>query len=206
MYNIAQALNNAGLGVLRFDFTGLGESGGNFSETSFSTNVEDLISASQFLATEYKAPSLLLGQSWGGTAVLHAAGKIKSTKAVVTIAAPYDPAQVMHHFKNKQNELQQSGEACVSIGGREFLIKQQFLDDLKNEGPKDRIRNLNKPLLVFHSPQDVVVPIEEGLKIFQAARQPKSFIALEGGDHLLSRRQDGRYVGETVAQWSDRYL
>lgn len=192
--------------MLRFDFTGLGGSEGDFSNTDFSSNVEDLIAAAQALATQKgQAPSLLVGHSLGGAAVLQAAHSLPKVLAVVTIGAPCDPGHVTHLFGEKLGEIQ-NGSASVRLGGREFQIKQQFLEDLNRQDPKSAIGSLRKPLLIFHSPTDQLVGIENARRIYEAAQHPKSFISLDQADHLLSSRADSEYVAETLAAWASRYL
>ncbi len=205
--NIDQALSMNGIAVLRFDFTGIGESEGDFSETNFSTNVADLISASDFLKEAYEAPRLLIGHSLGGAAVLQAAEKIPSAEAVSTIAAP---AQVhgLFSFINgpRLEELEKDGETTINISGRDFKIKKQFIEDLRQNRMEEAIRNLRKPLLIFHSPLDQIVSIDNASKIFTTARHPKSFISLDKADHLLSNREDSLYVGSVLGAWVSKYL
>lgn len=204
--NIGKALNKAGIAVLRFDFTGLGESEGDFENTNFSSNVDDLISAANFLAENYEAPKILIGHSLGGAAVIFAANKIESVEAVATIGAPSDPKHVSHLFASSIQEIEEKGEARLSIGGREFNIQKHFLDDINDQNMANTLKNMKKPLLVMHSPQDTIVEIENAAIIFQAAWHPKSFISLDGADHLLSSQNDSMYVGKMVASWSSRYI
>ncbi len=205
--NINRALTGQGLAVLRFDFTGLGESEGDFSETNFSTNVEDLVSAAQFLGENFEAPKLLIGHSLGGAAVLQAAAKIPSTEAVSTIAAPADLSNVLRFLgDDPRSDLDRYGQALINISGRDFKIKRQFLEDLKLDSMNAAIRNLRKPLLIFHSPMDRIVPIDNAARIFMASRHPKSFISLDRADHLLSNREDSLYTGSVLAAWSKKYL
>lgn len=204
--NIARALNNEGIAVLRFDFTGLGESEGDFVDTNFSSNIEDLISASDFLAAHYKAPSILIGHSLGGAAVIYAAKQIDSIKAVATIGAPSSPAHVQHLFKSDIEEIERNGVAKVSIGGREFNVKKEFLEDLESKKMASCLKSLKKPILIIHSPQDTVVGIENAKELYQYAHHPKSFISIDGADHLLSKKEDSKYVGEVIAGWGNRYL
>jgi putative redox protein len=206
IYHIARVLTGEGLAVLRFDFTGLGESGGDFADTSFSSNVEDLAAAAGFLASRFEGPQLLIGHSLGGAAVLQAASAIPSAKAVVTIAAPADPRHVARVLGPASATITADGEAQVAIAGRRFTLRKKFLDDLKTLDPLSAIANLNRALLVMHSPADPVVGIENAARIFKAARHPKSFIALDGADHLLSERADARYAGRVIAAWAGRYL
>ncbi|MEN6441790.1 MAG: alpha/beta fold hydrolase [Syntrophobacter sp.] len=205
--NIDRALAMQGIAVLRFDFTGLGESEGDFAETSFSTNVSDLIAAANFLAEHYEAPKLLVGHSLGGAAVLQAAASIPSSQAVATIAAPADLSHLVRFLgKDSGADLEKHGETSINIVGKDFKIKSQFLEDLRQNNMESRIRDLRKPLLVFHSPVDEIVPIENAARIFMAARHPKSFVSLDVADHLLSKREDSLYVGSVLAAWCKKYL
>lgn len=203
---ITKGLTDFGFAVMRFDFTGLGESGGEFADTNFTHNIIDLKTVADFMAEEYEAPSLIIGHSLGGAAALVAADKIESINAVVTIAAPAEPAHVTHLFEDKIDEMESEGQAEVNIGGRPFVLKKQFLDDLQEQNNKDIIKNLRKPLLVMHSPQDKIVSIENAAKIYERAFHPKSFISLDGADHLLSNRKDSAYVAKIISAWVDRYL
>jgi putative redox protein len=204
--NISRALTANGFAVLRFDFTGLGESEGDFEDTNFSGNVSDLIAASRFLETKYKAPTLLIGHSLGGAAALFAAAEIASIKAVATIGAPSSPVHVKHLFKSTLHEINESGKALVNLSGRDFTIKKQFLDDLENKSLATVVENLRKPILILHSPQDDTVGIKNAEAIYKAARHPKSFISLDGADHLLMRKEDSIYAGQLIAGWSQRYI
>ncbi|TDI93334.1 MAG: OsmC family protein [Caldithrix sp.] len=204
--NISEALNREGIAVLRFDFTGLGESEGDFAETNFSSNVADLIAAAEFLEKEYHSPKILIGHSLGGAAVLQAAGNISSAIAVATIGAPADPTHVKHLFAGTQETIEKEGEAEVSIAGRAFKIKKQFFEDLEQTKMKESIRNLKRALLIFHSPVDNIVGVENAAKIFEAARHPKSFISLDHADHLLTNEQDSQYVGHIISAWAGKYL
>ncbi|MCH8954203.1 OsmC family protein [candidate division KSB1 bacterium] len=204
--NISEALNREGIAVLRFDFTGLGESEGDFADTNFSSNVADLIAAARFLEKEYQSPKILIGHSLGGAAVLQAAGNISSAIAVATIGAPADPTHVKHLFASTQETIEKEGEAEVSIAGRAFKIKKQFLDDLEQTKMQESIRNLKRALLIFHSPVDNIVGVENAAKIFEAARHPKSFISLDHADHLLTNEQDSQYVGHIISAWAGKYL
>lgn len=204
--HISRALTRERVAVLRFDFTGLGESEGDFADTNFSTNIADLVAAADFLDADYEAPKILVGHSLGGAAVLQAAEKIQSSKAVAVIGAPADPAHVMRHFKEKQQTIFQEGEAEIDIEGRPFRIKKQFLDDLGAVEMEKAVRNLKKALLIFHSPMDQTVGIDNAAKIFQYARHPKSFISLDRADHLLMNAADARYVGAMIASWVRKYL
>ncbi len=204
--NITRELTSNGFGVLRFDFTGLGESEGDFENTNFSGNVDDLISASNYLKENYTAPTLLIGHSLGGAAVIFAASTIDSVKAVATIGAPSNPKHVENLIKSSVDEIKATGKANVSIGGRPFTIKKQFLDDIETKSLPNVAKNLRKALLVMHSPQDTTVGIENAEEIYVAARHPKSFVTLDGADHLLMRKEDSIYVGSVIASWAKRYI
>ena len=203
---ISRALAAKGIAVLRFDFTGLGNSDGDFANTNFSSNVDDLVQAARALETRYKAPQILIGHSLGGAAVLSAAARLDSVKAVVTIGAPATAQHVSHLFKDKQAEIKEQGEAIVALGSREFPIRKQFLEDIDQYSSTEKIRDLRVALLVFHSPVDNVVSVEEAGRIFQAAWHPKSFVSLDKADHLLSKAADAEYVASTMASWAGRYL
>jgi putative redox protein len=203
---ISQALAAAGIAVLRFDFTGLGHSEGEFAHTNFSSNLEDLVSAADFLRDHYAAPQILVGHSLGGTAVLAAAGRIEEAKAVATIGAPFDPAHVAHLFGNQLDRIHTEGEAEVSLAGRPFRIRRQFLEDLAEQRQAERIATLQRPLLVMHAPLDDTVSVDNARLIFQTAKHPKSFVSLDDADHLLSRRRDADYVATVLASWASRYL
>ncbi|MEL7533808.1 MAG: alpha/beta fold hydrolase [Bacteroidota bacterium] len=204
--NISLALNQAGIGVLRFDFAGVGESEGEFYDTNFSTNVSDILSAADFLAQEYQAPSLLVGHSLGGAAVLLASKSIESVKAVATIGAPSQPAHVKHLFEAVEKRIQSEGEAQIRIGGKEVVIQKHFLEDIEGVDLQAEVHALRKALLVIHSPQDQIVGIENAKEIYIAAFHPKSFLTVDGADHLLSNKQDGLYVGNMIAAWAQRYV
>lgn len=203
---IAAALAEEGVAVLRFDFTGLGHSEGEFANTDFTSNVDDLAAAADFLAREYAAPQLLIGHSLGGAAVIAAAHKVPSARAVATIGAPSDPEHVRHLLQHKTDEIAARGAAEVELAGRRFVISQRFLEDIAAQTLHDDIANLKKALLVFHAPRDEVVGIDNASAIFTAAKHPKSFISLDDADHLLSRRSDAVYVARTLAAWAERYL
>ncbi|WP_010181092.1 bifunctional alpha/beta hydrolase/OsmC family protein [Aquimarina agarilytica] len=204
--NISRALAIQGFGVLRFDFTGLGESEGDFEDTNFSGNVEDLVAASNYLKTHHQSPVLLIGHSLGGAAAIFAASNISSIKAVATIGAPSNPKHVTHLLHNKIGEIIETGLANVNLGGRRFTIKKQFIDDLEEQSLPKLVHNFEKALLVLHSPQDTTVGIQNAEEIYKAAKHPKSFISLDGADHLLMRKEDSIYVGEVIAGWSKRYI
>ncbi len=204
--HIARALTDAGIAVLRFDFTGLGQSEGEFSDTNFSSNVDDLLAAVSYLEREHEAPAILVGHSLGGTAVLQAAANVDSAVAVVTIGSPSEPAHVARMFTGSEDTLRNRGEATVNLGGRPFLMKQQFLDDLEKQDLRSSIGSLRKALLIMHAPLDDVVDIDNASALFVAAKHPKSFISLDTADHLLSREADSRYAGRVLASWASRYL
>ena len=204
--NIARALNDASIAVLRFDFTGLGQSEGEFADTNFSSNVTDLLAAVDYLAEQYEAPSILIGHSLGGTAVLQAAPQVESAVAVATIGSPSEPAHVSRMFADSEEALREHGEATVNLGGRPFLMKQQFLDDLDKQDLRSTIGSLRKALLIMHAPLDNVVEIDNASALFIAAKHPKSFVSLDSADHLLSREADSRYAGHVLAAWASRYL
>lgn len=204
--NIGRALTQAGFGVLRFDFTGLGESEGDFENTNFSGNVDDLVVAADWLAKNYAAPTLLVGHSLGGTAIIFAAAQIPSVKAVVAINAPSNPAHIKHLLKNSESEIAEKGKAIVNLGGKDFTIKKQFLDDLENKIISKVVNSFGKALLILHSPQDTTVFIKNAEEIFMAARHPKSFVSLDGADHMLSNATDSQYAGRVIAGWAARYI
>lgn len=204
--HISRALTMHGFGVLRFDFTGLGESEGDFAETNFSSNVDDLEAAAEFISQEYMAPSVMVGHSLGGAAAIFAAARIESIKAVVSIGSPSYPEHVAHLLKDKREEIEKNGCAVVNIGGRKFTIKKQFLDDLQNQEHTTVIKNLHKAILVMHSPQDRVVGIENAENIYKLAKHPKSFVTLDGADHMLTNKKDAHYAGSVIASWVKRYI
>jgi len=203
---IAAALAARGIAVLRFDFTGLGSSEGDFANSTFSSNVADLVRAADHLRETRAAPMILIGHSLGGAAILAAAAKIPEAKVVVTIAAPSDPAHVTGLFRERLSEIRKDGEAEVSLAGRPFTIKREFLDDIAEQNLMANIAHLRKALLVMHSPTDDTVSIDNATRIFVAARHPKSFVSLAGADHLLSQRRDSTYVADVIVAWASRYL
>jgi uncharacterized OsmC-like protein/alpha-beta hydrolase superfamily lysophospholipase len=203
---ISERLAMSGIGVLRFDFTGLGTSEGEFADTHFSSNVDDLVAAADCLRNSRGTPAILIGHSLGGAAVLAAAHRIPDARAVVTIAAPCDPAHVTGLFKEHIDKIRSQGEVQVSLAGRSFHIKREFLDDVAEQKITDRLANLRKALLVFHSPTDDIVGIENASRIFTSAKHPKSFVSLAGADHLLSRKSDAIYVADVIAAWAERYF
>ncbi len=204
--NIGKSLISNGFGVLRFDFSGLGESEGDFADTNFSGNVDDLIAAADYLTENHKAPTLLIGHSLGGAAVIFAAEKIPTIKALATIGAPSDPTHVEHLLKSGLREIEANGKAVVNLGGRNFTIKKQFLDDLKTKSLPETVKKLRKPILIMHSPQDNTVNIKNAEEIYLAAHHPKSFVSLDDADHLLMNKKDSIYVGEVIAGWAKRYV
>lgn len=204
--NLSRELNRAGVAVLRFDFTGLGESEGDFADTTFSSNVADLVAAARYMAEVWRPPDLLIGHSLGGAAVLRAAHSLPSVRGVVTIGAPSDPVHVLGHVKGARAELEALGEAEVSIGGRPFRIRKAFVDDVSEARLDEALRNLGRALLVLHAPEDRIVPVAHAGKIYEAARHPRSFVALDGADHLLSDPEDSRYAARVIAAWASRYL
>jgi len=202
---IATALTDHGFAVLRFDFSGLGQSEGDFAASNFSSNVEDLLCAANWLSENAQAPSLLLGHSLGGAAVLAAAGKIGLVKAVATIGAPSEPQHIAEMFTEVADEIQRSGKADVEIAGRTFEISRQFIDDIGRYALLPQIAKLHRALLIFHSPLDTVVNIEHAAAIFQAAKHPKSFISLDRANHMLTDKADTEFVAEVLAAWAVRY-
>ncbi|GHJ34644.1 S9 family peptidase [Streptomyces sp. TS71-3] len=203
---ISRALTRHGIGVLRFDFTGLGQSGGDFGNTDFSSNVGDLVAASAHLRREFEAPSLLIGHSLGGAAVLAAAHDIPETRAVATIGAPADPAHVTHLLGDRTTAIERDGEAEVRLAGRTFRISRSFLADIAAQPQAERIARLGVPLLVMHSPTDDTVGVDNARRIFDAALHPKSFIALDGADHLLTAPKDAEFVADILAVWAFRHM
>ena len=204
--HISRALIRRRVALLRFDFTGHGESEGDFSSTTFSSQLNDLLSAARFLENNYQAPKLLIGHSLGGTAALSATADIPSATAVVTIAAPSHPNYLRDMFADSIPQISRDGQANVCIRNREFTIRQSLLDDLKAQKPEETLKRLSAALLVMHSPNDEVVGIDHANIIFRAAQQPKSLIFLDQIDHLLSDNRDARYVGEVIAAWAGRYI
>lgn len=203
---IASRLAASGIAVLRFDFTGLGHSDGEFANTHFSSNVQDLVLAAQYLESRDMAPSVLIGHSLGGAAVLKAAGDIPSAKAVATIGAPFDPAHVTHNFGAALDEIAKEGEAQVDLAGRPFTIRKEFLEDVKSANLAPAIAKLKRALLVLHAPGDTIVGIENASDIFVAAKHPKSFVTLDDADHLMGRAKDAEYAAEVICSWASRYL
>ena len=204
--HIARGLTQNGIAVLRFDFTGLGESEGDFADTNFSSNVKDLLAAANFLEENYEAPSILIGHSLGGAAVIFASSQLDSIKAVATVGAPSDPEHVTHLLRDKVDDIIKLGKAKVNIGGRTFMIKKQFLEDLQNKNMFEILKQLKKPIMVLHSPQDNVVEIDNAAQIYHAAFHPKSFVSLDGADHMLTNKGDATYAGDMIANWVMRYI
>ncbi|MDZ4255779.1 MAG: bifunctional alpha/beta hydrolase/OsmC family protein [Sulfuritalea sp.] len=203
---IARALAEAGFGVLRFDFTGLGGSGGDFANTHFSSNVDDLVAAADWLRGHHGPPALLIGHSLGGAAVLAAAHRVGDCKAVATLGAPFEPTQVTRQFAAGLKLIEEQGQATVQLAGRPFTIRREFVADLAGQAQASRIRELHRPLLVLHSPTDAVVSVDSARQIFEAARHPKSFVSLDSADHLLNTAVDARYAAGVIAAWAQRYL
>ncbi len=203
---IARMLNEAGFAVFRFDFTGLGHSEGEFANTNFSSNVQDLVAAADFLRTTKTVPAILVGHSLGGAAVLAAAPHIAEVRAVATIGAPSDPGHVSHLFAESVEQIEAQGEAHVTLAGRPFTIRKQFLDDIRGRRLAEDISGMREALLVLHSPRDDTVGIDNAGMIFEAARHPKSFVSLDDADHLLTRRADAEYAASVIAGWASRYV
>lgn len=203
---IAGRLTGFGIAVLRFDFTGLGHSGGEFANTHFSSNVADLLAAVQFMAERNMPVQLLVGHSLGGAAVLKAAVDVPSLKAVATIAAPAEPEHVTHNFGGKLAEIRENGHAKVNLGGRSFEIRKEFIDDVSAASLDNAIPRLKAALLVMHAPGDDTVGVDNATRIFVAAKHPKSFVSLDNADHLVTREEDAEYIAELIATWSSRYL
>jgi putative redox protein len=203
---ISQALVEHGIAVLRFDFTGLGHSEGEFANTNFSSNIADLIAAADWMRREHRAPSLLVGHSLGGAAVLAAAGDVPEVRAVATIGAPRDPSHVAGLFRDRLPEIEAHGEAEVQLAGRPFRIRREFLVDAAEQNLREKLRQLGRALLILHAPEDTTVGIGNATGIFVNAQHPKSFVSLAGADHLLTRRADAVYAANMIAAWSQRYV
>ncbi len=204
--NISRSLTNYGFGVVRFDFTGLGRSEGEFAESHFSANVEDLEVVSAYLKENYQAPSLLVGHSLGGAAVIVAASKLENIKAVATVGAPATVGHVKHLFSHGIEDVKDKGEVEVNIGGRPFKINEAFVDDFGKTDLPEITKNLRKPILIMHAPFDAIVSIENAHQLYQGAHHPKSFVSLDDADHLLSKPKDSRYVGNIIGAWVQRYF
>lgn len=203
---ISTALSQSGVAVLSFDFTGLGNSEGKFEESSFSANVSDLLDAADFLKKNYKSPKLLVGHSLGGAAVIYAASQLPDVSAITTIGAPADPLHVKHLLMDGVEEIEEAGSARVNIGGRPFRVTKEFIDDLEQRPIQTFMKSLKKSVLIMHSPQDRIVEIENAATIFKAAFHPKSFISLNGADHMVSDKADSDYIADVIASWSARYV
>ena len=203
---ISQALTAQGIAVVRFDFTGLGSSEGEFAATTFSSNVEDLVAVARHLEREGAAPQILVGHSLGGTAVLAAAAELPTVQAVATVGAPRDASHVIHHFEEHKHKIEQDGEAEVDLGGRPFRIRKALLEDLAEQRMHATIRGLKRALLIFHSPVDRTVAIDNAARIFEAAMHPKSFVSLDHADHLISDAEDAEYIGTVIAAWASKYV
>lgn len=203
---ISSRLAAAGIAVLRFDFTGLGHSAGEFANTNFSSNVADLLQAAAYLESRGMAPQLLIGHSLGGAAAIKAAPEMSSLRAVVTIGAPFDPGHVTNDFGDKLEQIREQGSAMVNLDGREFEIRKQFLDDIAEASLTEALARLKPALLVLHAPRDTVTGIDNATAIFTATRHPKSFVSLDDADHMITREEDAEYVAEIIASWSRRYL
>ena len=204
--HISRALTLDGIAVLRFDFTGLGESEGDFADTNFSSNVEDLMAAAKFLEENYAAPKIMIGHSLGGAAAIFAASRLASIQTVTTIGTPSEPEHVSHLLEDSLDSIEVNGVAKISVGGRMFTIKKQFLDDIRSKDMFKILKELRKPILILHSPQDRVVEIENAAKIYHASYHPKSFVTLDGADHMLSNKVDAAYAGNLISSWAMRYL
>ncbi len=203
---ISRRLAARGFAVLRFDFTGLGGSGGDFANTDFSSNIADLEAAAAWLAETHEAPSLLVGHSLGGAAVLVAAGRIESVRAVAALAAPADADHVLKSFEGDVSRIESDGEADVTLAGRKFRIRKDFLEDVADHSLEEAVRELHKPVLIAHSPTDETVGIENASRLFRAARHPKSYVSLDEADHLITRPEDAAYIGDVIAAWAARYV
>ena len=204
--NISRALTHNRIAVMRFDFSGLGKSEGKFEDSNFSTNIDDLISAATYLKENYDSPKIIVGHSLGGAAAIFAADKIESIQAIVTIGAPSNPSHVEHLFEDHLENIHLDGEATFEISGRPFTIKKHFLEDLNSKNMTKLLNNSRKPILVLHSPQDKIVEISNAKEIYKAAHHPKSFISLDGANHLLTNKADSFYVAEVLSSWAKRYV
>lgn len=203
---ISRALTEVGVAVLRFDFTGLGNSDGDFSNTNFSTNVEDLVCAYQYLTDNHHPPEIIIGHSLGGAAVLAAANSMPAVKIVSTIGAPSDVSHVLKLMDKKLEQIEKEGEAEVNLAGRNFVIKKQFIDDIKSISNEFKIKHLMATLIIFHSPDDQTVPIENAYEIYKEAEEPKSIISLKGASHMLDRKEDSAFVAKSIALLCERYI
>ncbi|MFC5045253.1 alpha/beta fold hydrolase [Aquimarina hainanensis] len=204
--HISRALTTHGFGVVRFDFTGLGRSEGTFSESHFSANVSDLIAVHQYMSMQYEAPSLLIGHSLGGAAVIEAASRLDAVKAVATIGAPASVAHTKKHFSHQLEDIKEKGAIEVNIGGRPFVINEEFVTNFENTDLLNTVSTLRKPLLILHSPNDLIVSAENAHELFVNAFHPKSFVSLDKADHLLTNQEDSIYVGDVIGAWVQRYF
>ena len=204
--DIAESLCLEGIAVLRFDFTGLGQSDGDFADTDFSSNVQDLLDAAAYLEEAFQAPEILVGHSLGGTAMLAAAPQIESSVAVATIGSPADAEHVLHLLQDDLESIERQGQATVKLAGRPFRIRSEFVEDVRSQSVRDGIRSLRRALLVMHSPIDEIVSVEEAGRIYASALHPKSYVSLDDADHLLSRRSDSRYAGRVLSAWVSRFI
>lgn len=205
-FRISQQLAKKGIAVLRLDFTGLGESEGDFGDSNFSTMISDIIAANDYLSRHYHPAKILLGHSMGGTASYAAASQLEHVKAVVSIASPSTPSHVLHHFGDALENIRSGTDSVFYVAGKPYPIKPQFLADLAQHNLQIDLQELDKAILIFHGEQDKLVPIEHADKIYAAARQPKSIVSLDTADHVLSNRQDSHYVADIVESWAQRYL
>lgn len=204
--HISRALTLNGFAVLRFDFAGLGDSDGDFSDTNFTSNVNDILSASKFLEDNYEAPKIIVGHSLGGAASVFAANELDNVQAVATIGTPSEPEHVTHLFNCKMEDIEEKGFAEVEVGGRPFTIRKQFIEDLRSKKMFELVGNLRKAILILHSPQDRVVEIDHAAKIYHAAHHPKSFVTLDHADHMLMNKDDAYYTGNVISSWVKRYI
>lgn len=203
---ISETMSQNRIATLRFDFTGLGDSEGDFAKTDFTSNLDDLISASRFLEDNYEAPKLLVGHSLGGAASILVADQIESVKAITTIGTPSTLEHIRHVFTNKLDEIMDRGSAMVDVAGRDVEIGRAFVEDLSRYSIKRTLNGLQKPILIMHSPEDEMVGINHATDIFMAARHPKSFISLDHIDHLIKNIKDARYVGSLISAWAAKYI
>ena len=204
---VGQRLAARGIACMRFDFSGIGQSGGEFHESSFSSNVQDIILAAKYLKSTCRTPEILIGHSLGGTAILAAAGEITDSRCVVTIGSPFDPAHVIHHFKDEIPRIKAEKIAEIQIMGRPFKVSYDFIEDIQGQNLAEKIKNLHKPLLVMHSPIDDFVSIDNAQQIFSHAVHPRSYISLDHADHLLMKnKEDGFYVADIIANWAEYYI
>lgn len=203
---ISRGLVAQGYGVVRYDFAAIGQSEGNFEDTNFTTSVDDLVAVSNYMRDNYEAPKVLVGHSFGGAVVLGSAGKLKDVRAVATVAAPSKPCHVIKQFAEFEDEIQKNGQAEVSLSGRPFIMKKQFLDDVYSQNQDETISKMKTPLLVMHSPQDVTVKIKEAEHIYGYAMHPKSFVSLDPADHLLTHSKDAAHVANIVGAWASHYI